>query len=102
MGLFRFLLNSPIRIRIRILQTSFEILKLRVEHLEKKLASTHFPDYETKQKLLGAVNHSIIVQTKEYKFEGTLIAVHNSSLEIADDKAQRIIIPFTKICSFHQ
>lgn len=102
MGLLRFLLNSPIRLRIRILQSSFEILKLRVDYLEKKLAFTHFPDNETKQKLLGAINQPITVHTKEYKFQGTLLAVHNSSLEIIDDAAQQIIIPFTKICSFHQ
>lgn len=100
MGLLRFLLNSPIRLRIRILQTSFEILKLRVEHLEKKMASTHFPDYESKQKLLDAINHSITVQTKEYIFKGTLVAIHSSSLEIVDDLDQLIIIPYTKICSF--
>lgn len=101
MGLLRFLLNSPTRLRIRILQTSYEILRLRVEHLEKKLASTHFPDYESKQKLLDAINHPITVQTKEYIFHGKLIAVHSSSLEITDDIQQHIIIPFTKICSFH-
>lgn len=51
MTFLRFLLNEPLRRRIRLLQAELELLASRVEHLEQALEAASFPDSATRQKL---------------------------------------------------
>ncbi|EES74770.1 hypothetical protein POTG_00001 [Paenibacillus sp. oral taxon 786 str. D14] len=99
MTLLRFLLNEPLRRRIRLLQAELELLASRVEHLEHALDAASFPDSATRQQIEASIGLSIIIDTTGSVIHGTLIAVHPDALEMVDESGRQVIVPVAKITS---
>lgn len=99
MTLLRFLLNEPLRRRIRLLQAELELLASRVEHLEQALEAASFPDSATQQQMKASIGLSITIETTGSVIQGTLVTVHNDALEMIDESGRQVIVPVAKITS---
>ncbi|MCT2194103.1 hypothetical protein M3G15_02930 [Paenibacillus sp. p3-SID1389] len=99
MTLLRFLLNEPLRRRIRLLQAELELLASRVEHLEHALDAASFPDSATRQQMKASIGLSITIETTGSVIQGTLVTVHNDALEMIDESGRQVIVPVAKITS---
>lgn len=98
MGILNYLFKRP-KLKLRMLQASFELLKQRVEHLESLLAAATFPDSETIERLSKFVGEPLTIQTSSIKIPGTLVAVHSDNFEIRDTNRRLVFIPASKIIS---
>ncbi|MGZ7445154.1 DUF2642 domain-containing protein [Paenibacillus sp. TH7-28] len=97
MSILRFLLNGPLRRRIRRLQAQLELLTGRVERLEESIAAASFPDPYTQQKLSQSVGQNISIETSNSALRGILISVQSDSLDLSDELGQRVIVPSARI-----
>lgn len=103
MGILRFLFNIPERLpdrkRIQILEASLSLLSVRIDHLEQALAFATFPNQDTRSRLNHVIGQYLTIHLHDFVMQGTLLAVADDSLEIEDDRQQRILIPTAKIIS---
>lgn len=97
MSVLRFLSNSPLRRRIRMLQAKLELLDSRVEQLEQTVVAATFPDAGTLQRLSASIGKSIIIETTESALMGILVSVQNDSMDLIDELGRHVIIPVAKI-----
>ncbi|MDU4696706.1 MULTISPECIES: hypothetical protein [Paenibacillus] len=97
MTLLRFLLQEPLRRRIRLLQAELDLLASRVEHLEQVLEAAAFPDSVTRQRIEASIGLSITLETTGSPLYGKLIAVHPDALEMIDASGRQLIVPTAKI-----
>ncbi|RCX21774.1 hypothetical protein DFP94_102531 [Fontibacillus phaseoli] len=97
MRVLQFLLNAPIRRRIRTLQAKLELLANRVEQLELTLEASGFPDIETREKLYMSMGKPLTVLVGDSVIQGTLFSILNESLELRDDSGQLVMIPLPRI-----
>lgn len=97
MSVLRFLLNGPLRRRIRRLQAQLELLTGRVERLEESIAAASFPDPDTQQKLSQSVGQNISIETSNSALRGILLSVQSDSLDLSDELGQRVIVPAARI-----
>lgn len=97
MSLLRFLLYSPMRRRIRILQARLELLSDRLDRMEKRLEESRFPDPDTREKLRAALGKTLTLQIDSSLIRGTLVSVQYHSLELQDETGQWITVPVSRI-----
>jgi hypothetical protein len=97
MGLLRLLFKSPIRIQMRILQASLEILKLRITYVEEKMSLEHFPNAATRQRLSESIGQHFTIHITNSLIHGTLLSVQADILEVQDDSGHLVMIPFSRV-----
>lgn len=97
MRTLQFLLNTPLRTKIRTLQAKVELLENRVEQLESSIEASKFPDAETYEKLAKSEGRLLAVIVGESEIQGTLVSVQTESLALIDDSGQVVMIPFPRI-----
>ncbi|WP_410769722.1 hypothetical protein [Fontibacillus sp. BL9] len=97
MRVLQFLLNTPIRRRIRTLQAKYELLADQVEQLELTLEASRFPDLETREKLYMSMGKPLTVLAGDSVIQGILFSIQDESLELRDDSGQFVMIPFPRI-----
>ncbi|GIP53104.1 MULTISPECIES: hypothetical protein [Paenibacillus] len=97
MRALQFLLNTPLRTRIRTLQARIELLENRIDHLESSIEASKFPDAETYEKLAKSEGRFLTVIAGESLIQGTLVSIQTESLELIDDSGQVVMIPFPRI-----
>ncbi|WP_334075921.1 MULTISPECIES: hypothetical protein [Paenibacillus] len=97
MSLLRFLLYSPMRRRLRILQARLELLSDRLERMEKHLEESRFLDPATREKLRAALGKTVALQMDASSIRGTLVSVQYHSLEMKNEAGQMITVPVSRI-----
>ncbi|MGG6314457.1 hypothetical protein [Paenibacillus macerans] len=102
MSLLRFLLNGPLRRRIRMLQAKQELLANRLEELEHTVAAASFPDAGTRQRLSMSIGQSITLETAETTLRGTLVSIQHDSLDLIDEMGQHVLVPAARITAIRK
>ncbi|WP_018750443.1 hypothetical protein [Paenibacillus sanguinis] len=102
MSVLRFLLNGPLRRRIRLLQAKLELLTSRIEQLEQAFAAASFPDAGTVERMTAIAGQCVTVETREHSLHGILVNLHRDSLELMDEQGQHVVVPAARILLIRQ
>lgn len=97
MSVLRFLLNGPLRKRIRLLQARLELLTSRIEQLEHAFAAASFPDAGTVERMTATAGQCITVETQHHSLQGVLVNMQQDSLELMDGQGRHVIVPAARI-----